>query len=149
IVRGDERHVTVGAALRLRRIVKRTRALSRYAGRLPVVVVVEAAEPSIAVHRHVEMDLVARRAEFGSLLAMERLDERVAMRSGREIDQGVMRALQQRILARGKIVERRVLDGEVALPHRALDVNDRMARRARESGLRLRRVDLLLDRPIE
>ena len=46
--------------LRLRRVVERARALPGDAAGLPVVVLVEAADPAVAVHRHVEMDLVAR-----------------------------------------------------------------------------------------
>ena len=64
ILRGDQRHVAVGAGLRLGRIVERARALARDAARLPVVVVVEAAEPAVVVHRHVEVHLVAGRAEL-------------------------------------------------------------------------------------
>ncbi len=56
---------------------------------------------------------------------------------------------QHGVLARGQVVQGRVLDGEVALAHRALDVNDGMAGRAAQPRLRLRRVDLLLDRPVE
>ena len=149
IVRGHERHVAVGALLRLRRVVERSRALARDAGGLPVVVVVEAAEPAIGVDRHVEVHLVARRAELRRLLAMERLEERLAVRLRIDVEQLIVRELQQRVLARRQVVQRRILDDEVALSHRALDVRDRVARRAGEAGLRFRRVDLLLDRPIE
>src|SRR5207247_56472 len=38
---------------------------------------------------------------------------------------------------------------EVPLPHRALHVDDRMAGQAAQAVLRLRGVDLLLDRPVE
>ncbi len=141
--------MAVGALLRRRWIVERPRALARDAGRLPVVVVVEAAEPAIVVHRHVEVHLVADRAELRRLLAVERLEERVPVRLGREVQQRVVRPPQQGALAGGQIVERRVLDGEVALTHRAVHVRDRMAGGACQTRLRLGRIDLLLDRAIE
>ena len=144
-----ERHVAVGAFLRLRRIVERPRALSRHARRLPVVVIVEAPEPSIAVHRLVEMHLVAGRAELRGLLAVERLQERFAMRFGREVQKGVVRPPQHGVLAGGEVVQRRVLDLEIALPHRAVHARDRMAGGAGQTRLRLRRIDLLLDRTVE
>ncbi len=54
----------------LRRVVERARALARDAARLPVVVVVEAAEPAVGVDRHVEVHLVAGGAELGGLSRM-------------------------------------------------------------------------------
>ena len=60
-----------------------------------------------------------------------------------------MQASQQRILARRQLVEGRVLDDKIALPHRAADVHDRMTRGAPQTGLRLRCVDLPADRLIE
>src|SRR5262249_33557749 len=42
----------------------------------------------------------------------------------------------------GQIVQRRILDGEVTLPHRALDVDYRVARRAAQSVLRFGSIDL-------
>ena len=80
---------------------------------------------------------------------MERLQERLAVRLRVEERQLVVRERQERVLAGREIVQRRVLDREVPLPHRAADVRDRMARRAAQPGLRFRRVDLLLDRPVE
>ena len=75
-----QRHVAIGALLRLRRIVKRPRALSRNAAGLPVVVLVEAANPAIVIHRHIEMHLVARRAELRRLVAHERLEKHAPVR---------------------------------------------------------------------
>ena len=48
----------------VRRIIKRTRALAGNAAGLPVIVLVEAANPAVVIHRHVEMHFVAARAEF-------------------------------------------------------------------------------------
>ena len=149
VVRGDERHVAVGALLRLRRVVERARALARHARGLPVVVVVEAAEPAVVVDRHVEVHLVARRAEVRGLLAVEGLEEDLAVRLRVELQQVVVGPRQHRVLAHGEVVQRRVLDLEVALAHRAAHVHDRVAGGAAEAVLRLGRVDLLLDRPVE
>src|SRR5262245_47579910 len=46
-------------------------------------------------------------------------------------------------------MEWRILDRDAAIPHRSIDVHDRMTRRASQTRLRLRRVDLFLDKPIE
>src|SRR5690349_21084849 len=82
IVRGHQRHVTIGALLSLRRIVERAGALARNPRCLPVVVFVEAAKPPVAVDRNVQMDLVTRRAELGGLVRVERLQKGLAMRQG-------------------------------------------------------------------
>ncbi|MBP1607687.1 MAG: hypothetical protein H6Q08_3061 [Acidobacteria bacterium] len=60
-----------------------------------------------------------------------------------------MQGPQRRLLAARQAMERRVLDLEIPLPHRAPDLRDGVARHAAEPGLRLGRVDLLLDRTIE
>src|SRR6202050_1481831 len=67
------RHVAIGALLRLGRIVERARALSGNSAGLPVVVLVEAAEPAVMIHRNVEMNLVAGGAEIRRLRFHERL----------------------------------------------------------------------------
>ena len=144
-----ERHVAVGTPLRVLRVVERPRALSRHSRCLPVVVIVEAAEPPIAVHRNIEVDLVARRAELRGLFAMERLQERVAVRFRREEQERVVRALQHRVLAGREIVHRRVLDLEVTLTHGAVHFGDRMAGGAGQARLRFGRADLLLDGTVE
>ena len=59
IVRSLQRHVTIRALRRFRRIVKRARALSRHPASLPIVIFVEAAKPPVVIHRHIEMHLVA------------------------------------------------------------------------------------------
>ena len=83
----DQRHVAVHAVLRLRRIIERPRALARHAARLPVVVVVEAANPAIVVHRNIQVHLVTGRAELRDLVRqpVERFQEGVAMRLGIEL----------------------------------------------------------------
>ena len=92
---------------------------------------------------------MAARTELGGLLAVERLEEDLAVRLRIDVGQLVVHESEQRVVARREVVERRVLDLEVPLAHRAADLGDRVARGAAEPGLRFRRVDLLLDRPIE
>ncbi len=149
IPRGDERHVAVRASLRRRRIVKRSRAFAGHARTLPVVVLVEAAQPPVRVHRLVQVHLVARRAELRRLLAVERLQERLAMRPRRQVGERVVQRPEHRVVARGKVVERRIFNLEAALSHRPVHARDRVARRARQAGLRLGRRDLLADGSIE
>ena len=68
---------------------------------------------------------------------------------GCEPQEQIMRPAEDRVVARRQIVQRRILDDEVALPHRAANVDDGMAGGAAETGLRLGCVDLLSDRLIE
>ena len=149
VVGPHQGHVARAARLRRLGVVERPRTLSRHPRRLPVVVLVEPAHPAVVVDRHVEVHLVARRAELGALLAVERLDERVAVGLGGEPQQQVVHVPQQRVAAGREVVQRGVLDGEVSLTHRAADAHDRVARRAAEPRLGLGRVDLLDDGPVE
>ncbi len=148
VVRSDLRHVAVLAAHRLRRVVERARSLAGDAARLPVVVFVEAPDPAIAVHRDVEVHLVAARTEGGAVALMKRLQERAPVRLGVELQEKVVDRGEKRIVAGREIVERRVLDGESALAHGVLHVHDGVAGHAAESDLRLGRVDHFRDRAI-
>jgi len=80
---------------------------------------------------------------------MKRLEERAAVRLGIPVEQHVVSPSRQRPLAGRDVVQRRILDDEIALAHRAVHVNDRMARRAGEARLRFGRRDLFFDRPVE
>jgi hypothetical protein len=62
------------------RIVKRASAESGDAAGLPVVVVVEAAHPTVVIHRHVEVNLVAGGAEIRRIVLHEGLEEGAAVR---------------------------------------------------------------------
>ena len=95
------------------------------------------------------MHLVAGRTEFRRLFRVEALQEGLLVRLRVESQELVMRPLQEGVLADGEIVQRRVFDGEIGLTHRALDVNDRVARGAAQSVLRFRGFDLLFDRAIK
>ncbi len=149
VLRCYKRHVAVRARLRARRIVERARALSRNAAGLPIVIVVETAHPAVSVHRHVQVHLVARRAELGRLVLHERLHESAAVRFGIKVREEVVDRLDHRVPAAGQLVQRGILDGEVAVAHRAADVHDGVAGGARQAGLCLRIVDLRHDRFLE
>ena len=70
---------------------------------------------------------MTRGAELGALVSVERLQEGLAVRTGCEIDQQVVRPAQDRVVAGRQIVQRRILDDELALTHRAADVDDGVA----------------------
>src|SRR5690348_883138 len=63
VFRLRERHVAVGTLRRLRWGIKGARAFTRNAAGLPVVILVEASDPAIAVDGHVQVDLAACRTE--------------------------------------------------------------------------------------
>ena len=90
--------MAIGALLRLGRVVERSRALPGNSAGLPVVVFVEAAEPAVVVHRHIEMHFVARGAELSGLLAHERLEKYPAVRFGIQFDQKIMQRTRYWIL---------------------------------------------------
>src|SRR5579883_2977481 len=80
IARIAQRHVAIGAVGGFRRVVEGSRALAGNAARLPVVVLVEAAQPAVMIHGLIEVHFVAGGAVFGSLLAHEGLEEGAAVR---------------------------------------------------------------------
>ena len=98
------RHVAIGALCGFCRVVKRARALPRNSAGLPVVILVEAAGPAITVHRNIEMNFVARRAELRSLLAHERFEKDPPVRLGIQFDQEVMQSSRYRILRRCQLM---------------------------------------------
>ena len=62
---------------------------------------------------------MAARTELRCLLPMERLDEHLTMRLGIDERQLVVQEPEEAVVARREIVHGRILDLEVALPHRA------------------------------
>src|SRR5215467_11579677 len=89
---GFQRHVTVGALLRFWRVIERSCTLAGNAAGLPVVVLIESAEPAVSIDRHIKMNLVAGRAEFRGLIAHERLEEHAAVRFGIQADQKIVQS---------------------------------------------------------
>ena len=111
---GFRGHVAIGALLRLRRIVERARALPGNSAGLPVVVFVEAAEPAIVIHRHVEVHLVAGGAELRRLRSHERLEEDAAVRLRIQPDQEIMQRARHRILRGREFVQLGILQIKIA-----------------------------------
>ncbi len=149
IFRRHQRHMAIGAVGRMIRVIERPRALPGNTAGLPIVVVVKTSKPAVPVYRHVQVHFVACRAEFRGILPHERLHKRPAVRFRIEISQEIIDGVDVLILAAYQLVERWVSNGKGAIAHGAVHVHDRMARGARQSGVGFRRVDLLLDRPVE
>ena len=95
------------------------------------------------------MDLVASRAEFGRILTHERFHERAAMRFRIEIRQEMIERADVGILAGCDFMQRWIFDGESAVAHGAIDVNNGVAGCASQACMRFRGIDLLADGPIE
>ena len=132
------------------RVIETAGALAGDAAGLPVVVLVEAAEPAVVIDGLIEVHLVAGGAVLGGVLAAhEILHEGAAVRLGIEERDEVVELADPRIVAVGDLVERRVHDLEIALSHGAADVRDGVAGDAAEAVLRFGRVDLLLDGALE
>ena len=138
-------HVAIGALLRLRRIVERTRSLSGHTAGLPVVVLIESAEPAVVIHRNVEVHLVAGGAKLRRLVAHERLQEDAAMRLGIQLDQEIVQLAGNRIFGRGQFVKLGIFEIEVRLAHGALHVGDGVTHHAAQAGLRFGAMHDLLD----
>ena len=92
ILHRRERHVAVRASLRLRRIVKRARTEPGDAAGLPIVVIIEAANPAIVIHGNIEMHFVAGRTKIRGLRAHERFQKSAPMRLGIQFHQKIMDA---------------------------------------------------------
>ena len=148
VLAGDRRHVAVRTGPGLVGVVERAGALSRYAARLPVVVAVETPQPAVVVDRLVEVHLVAGRAEGRAVAGVERLQERLAVGFGVQVDDQVVKRPEQRILRGGEVVHLRVLDDEPGVPHRVLHAGDRVAGNAAESRARGGTVHDLGERPV-
>src|SRR5437016_8983927 len=74
--------MAIRAIARRLRIVKGTRALAGNSAGLPVVVLIEAANPAVMVDRHIQVDFVAGGTKFRRLQAHKGLEERAAVRLG-------------------------------------------------------------------
>ena len=148
IIRTHQRHVAISALRRLRGIIKRPCPLPRDSASLPVVIFIEAAEPAVVIHRHIQMHLVAARTKFCRLSPHERLQKHSPMRLRIQLDQKIVQLARHRILYRGQLMQPGIFQIKVPLPHRALHVRDGVAHHAPQSRLRLGTVHDLLDRGI-
>src|SRR5690348_12618 len=95
------RHVAVGAVHGALRIIKGARALAGDAAGLPVIVLVEAANPAVTVHGNVEMHLMAGRAKLRGLRAHKGLQKGAAMWFGIQAYDEIVQLANKRIFARG------------------------------------------------
>ncbi len=149
ILRRHLLHMTLAAGGGFGRIIKRPRALAGHAAGLPVIVLVETAEPTVIVYRLVQVNFVAGRTELRRVLAHEGLHEGAAVRLGVEIGDELVGLLDPRIPARSEIMQRRISDDESSVSRRSIDVHDRVAGNAPQAVLRLRRVHLFLNGALE
>ncbi len=145
VARMRPRHVAIGALLRSWRIVERPCTLARYAAGLPVVVLIESANPAIVIHRHIEMDFVATGAEFRRLVTHERLEEDAAMGLRIQLHQEIVQRTHYRVLAGSEFVQLGVFEIKISLTHGAFHVGNRVAHHAAESSLGLGAMHNLLD----
>src|ERR1017187_9929704 len=125
-----QRHVAIGALLRLRRGIKRTRPLAGNTTRLPIVVLVEPANPTVTVHWKIEMHLMAGGAEFGCLSSHKRLQKNASVRFRIQFDDEVVKSAHYWILARSQIMELGILQKKISLAHGAFHLDDRVAHHA-------------------
>ena len=128
-------HVAIGALLRVRWVVERTGSLARDAAGLPVVVFVEATNPTIMVHRNVEVHLVATGAELRGLGAHERPQKDSAVRFRIQFHQKIMHTAHDWVLACGHLVKLGIFQIKICLAHRAFYFRDGVAHHAAESCL--------------
>src|SRR6516225_623559 len=149
LFRIHQRHVAIDTCGTLLRVIERAGALPRYSAGLPVVVVVEAPEPTVVVDGHIEMDFMTRRTEFGGVLAHKGLHESLFVRIRLQVSDELRQAAHDSVFTGCQFMKRRVFNLKISVTHRTADMNDGMARRAGKSGTTLRSVDLLFDRSIE
>ena len=116
---------------------------------LPVIVFVEAANPAVAVHRDIQVNLVAGRAELRRVRAHERLEEGSAVRLGVQANQEVVERADYRIFASREFMELRVFQEKITLAHGAFHFHDAVAHQAAETGAGFGAVHNLFDRRIE
>ena len=142
-------HVAVHALAGLGRVIEGPGPLAGNAAGLPVVVVVESPQPAIVVHRKIQMDLVAARAELGGVLPVEGLHEDLLVRAGIRHGQKIVEPLQDGVVAGGHVMQGGILDDQRPVSHAAGDPDDGVAGGAGQTGLCLRGVDLLPDGSVE
>ena len=127
IVRIDERHVAIGTVAGFLRVIKGARALAGDTAGLPIVVIIEAAEPAVIVYWNVQVHFMTGRAVFGRAVAHERLHESAPVRFGSGVGNKMLQAADGRIRATSNLVERRVRHGKTRIAHTAGHMHDRVA----------------------
>ena len=145
IARRHLRHMAIGAIHRRLRVIKCARALPGNATGLPVVVLVEAANPAVVIHGHVQMNLVARRTKLGRICTHKRLQKGAAVRLRVQPNHEIVQLANEGIFAGSKFMEFRIFEEKVALAHGALHFHNAVAHQAAEAGARFRAVNNLFD----
>ena len=140
--------MAIGAHHGVGRVIKGARPLAGNAAGLPIVVLIEAANPAIVIYGHIQMDFMACRAELRRLIAHERFEKYAAVWFGIQIDQKIVQRAHHGILARCHLVKSRILEVKVPLAHGALHLRDGVAHHAAQASLRFGPVNDLLDRRI-
>src|SRR5215831_13629749 len=149
IVRILKRHMAVHASLGFRRVVERPRSETGDATGLPVVIVVESANPTVVVDVRVQVHLMTCRAKVRSLASHKGLQKRSTMRFRVYIYEKVVKRLDDFVRTRGKLRQSRVFEREITLTHRAFNSSNGVTHHAPESGVCLRFVDQFTNRCVE
>lgn len=110
-------HMAIRASLGVRWIVERPSSIAGDPTTLPVVVLVEAARPTVVIHRKIQMDLMTRGAELRRLFFDEGLHEHTAVRFGIQLQQKINEIMYDGILALREVVHRRVPENIIVLSH--------------------------------
>src|SRR5262249_18545698 len=117
--------------------------------RLPVVVVIEAAYPTVTVDVRIEVDLMTRRTEIPGLAAHERLQESPPVGLRIHMHEKIVQCLHNLAGTGGQFGQRRIFKYEVTLSHCAFHSGERVAHHTSETGVRLRFVEKLTNRRVE
>ena len=118
----------------LGRIIKTRDPVPRDPAEQERIVVVLTPQPFVRVEFRGQMHLVTRSAELGRLV--QRFEKRLLVKGGFGLDELAVEPGQQWVLAEGEGIVGRFLDRVVGVAARAVDVRDRMAACAGNTGLR-------------
>src|SRR5690348_5217240 len=108
--------MAIGALLRLGRVVEAACSLTGNSAGLPVVILIESAEPAIAVHRNVQVNLVARRTKLRRLIAHEGLEEHAAVGLRIQLDQEIVQRAREWVSGGREFMQLGIFQIKIALP---------------------------------
>ena len=97
-------HMAIRASLGVRWIVERPSSIAGDSASLPVVVLVEAARPTVVIHGEIEMDFVACGTKLGRLVFHKGLHKGAAMRFGIQLQEEIDEVVHNWIFAFRQIV---------------------------------------------
>ena len=134
LLRLGQRHVaTVAIRFRLRRVIKRVGEVPGDTAQVVAVVVVLATQPLVVVQLGRQVHLVTAAAELRRL--MQGFEEGLLVEFGFGLDQLLAHPLQGGVFAEGEGIVAGFFDGVVGVTAHAVDVGDRVANRAGNTGL--------------